>query len=78
MEEYVIKDYQAYLEEQEKEHSEEMMKEYISGLYYDLLDNIDIDRQNFGVPKDIVENWEAIDYIEEEIEKIIVNYYKGE
>lgn len=77
MEEYVIKDYQEFLEEKELEHNEETLSLYISYGTYDLKDNLELECENFCVPKDL-EGIEAQRYIEDEIEKIIINYYKGE
>lgn len=77
MEEYVIKDYQEFLEEEELEHNEETLNLYIGSLTYELKDNLELECENFCVPKDL-EGIEAQRYIEEEIEKIIINYYKGE
>lgn len=77
MEEYVIKDYQEFLEEKELEHNEETLSLYISYGTYELKDDLELECENFCVPKDL-EGIEAQRYIEGEIEKIIINYYKGE
>lgn len=73
MKDYIIKDYKNFLEENEMEDNNENMNTYISGLYYDLYDNIDVDRENFRVPKEL-DNLGVIKYIEQEIEKYIKEY----
>lgn len=75
MEDYVIKDYQEFLEEKELEHSEETLNLYIGYGTYELKDNLELECENFCVPKDL-EGIEAQHYIEGEIEKIIRKYYE--
>lgn len=76
MEKIVIEKYEEFLEEQEKKHSEETLKTYIAGLYYDLLDSIENEYDDFGIPTEL-DSMQAVEYVEGEIEKIIRNYYKG-
>ena len=61
---------------EEKKHSEETLKTYISWLYYDLLDSIENEYDNFGIPTEL-DSIQAVEYVEGEIEKMIRNYYKG-
>ena len=79
MKQIILIDYVFWRVENELfENTEETIKQYISGLYYDLCDNIDRERESFGVPKDL-DNVQAIEYIENEIEKMLVKeYIKGE
>ena len=77
VEKLVIKNYKEYLEEEELKHSEETLKTYISGLYYELLDNIDVECENFSVPSEL-DSIQAVEYVESEIERIIKDYYKRE
>ena len=74
VEKLVIKNYKEYLEEEELKHSEETLKTYISGLYYELLDNIDVECENFSVPSEL-DSIQAVEYVESEIERIIKKYY---
>lgn len=67
----VIKDYRKFLEENGLENTEISIDEYISGLYYDLLDNLELERENFGVPKDL-SRYAAEEYIEEKIKEILM------
>lgn len=71
MEEYVIENYYEFLEENDLKNTEVSIDEYISGLYYDLLDNLELERENFGVPKDL-SRYAAEEYIEEKIKEILM------
>ena len=71
MEEYVIKNYREFLEENELKNTIENIDLYISGLYYDIMDDLDLERENFGVPSDLTNN-SAEKYIEEKIKEILM------
>lgn len=75
MKEYVIKEFEEYLEEIEEEISEESIDNFIAYLTYELKDNLEVECENFCVPKDL-EGYEAQCYIEGEIEKILLDYLK--
>lgn len=71
MEEFIIKDYREFLEENELENTENNIDIYISGLYYELLNDIEINREDFKVPKDFTDNG-AIEYIERQIKNVLL------
>lgn len=71
MKEYMIKDYKKFLKEKELKNTIESIDLYIAAIYYELLDNLDIECKNFGIPKDL-EGFEAQKYIEEQIENILI------
>lgn len=71
MEDFIIKKYYDFLEEKGLKNTKENVDLYISAIYYDILDDLDIECGNFGVPKDL-EGFEAQKYIEEQIENILI------
>lgn len=71
LKEIIIKDCNDWLNEEELENNIENIKTYISGLYYELADDIDINREIFRVPKDLSDT-DSINYIENQIETILI------
>lgn len=67
----VIKDYREFLEENGIENTAENIDLYISGLYYDIMDNLALEYGEFGVPKEL-QGYEAEEYIEEKIKEILM------
>ena len=56
--------------------TKKVIDDFISSLHYDILDNIDIERLTFGID-DEVEDAEAVEMIENKIEKIINEFFRG-
>lgn len=76
LKEIIVKDCNDWINEEELENNIENIKTYISGLYYELADNIDIDREIFRAPKDLSDT-DSINYIESQIETILIENLKG-
>lgn len=70
LDEMIIKAYKEYLDGELLEDSNESMEQYVSTLYYDVLDDIEINKDLFGIDQ-AVEDVEAVKIIEEYIEKIL-------
>ena len=67
----ILIDYTFWRVEQELDHCKETIETYISGLFYEIQDNLELERENFQVPKELTDE-SAIKYIEGEIEKILI------
>ena len=76
LKEIIIKDCNKWLDEQQLSNNIKNIETYISGLYYDLADDIEVIRDDFFVPKDLTD-MSAIIYIENYIEKILKENMKG-
>ena len=76
LKEIIIKDCNKWLDEQQLSNNIKNIETYITGLYYDLADDIEIIRDDFIVPKDLTD-MSAIIYIENYIEKILKENMKG-
>ena len=66
----VIKAYKEYLDGELLEDSKENIELYISTLWYDLMDDIELNREIFGIDQ-AVEDYEAAEMIENIIEKVL-------
>lgn len=67
----VIKDYREFLEENGLENTTENIDLYITGLYYDIMDNLALEYGELEVPKEL-QGYEAEEYIEEKIKEILM------
>ena len=72
LEELIIKNYKEYLDNELLEDTFENIERYISTLYYELLDDIELNKDLFGIEQEM-EDYEAIDRIEKYIENILKN-----
>ena len=70
--EITIKNYMEYLDEEDLEDNIESINQYISTLWYDLIDEIEINKEMFGIDHEI-DDCEAGKMIEEKIKEILVN-----
>ena len=68
----VIKAYKEYLDGELLEDSKENIELYISTLWYDLMDDIELNREMFGINKDI-DDYDAAKMIENIIKEILIN-----
>ena len=66
----IIKSYKEYLEGELLEDSKENIELYISTLWYDLMDDIELNRETFGIDQ-AVEDYDAAKMIENLIEKVL-------
>ena len=66
----IIKSYKEYLEGELLEDSKENIELYISTLWYDLMDDIELNRETFGIDQ-AVEDYDAAKMIENVIEKVL-------
>ena len=73
--EYIIKMYEEYLDGEVLENSVENIEQYISTLYYDLLDDIELNKELFSIDKPIAD-CDAVKMIEEYIEKVLKTLIK--
>ena len=72
LKEITIKNYMEYLDEEDLEDNIESINQYISTLWYDLIDEIEINKEMFGIDNE-VDNCEAGKMIENMIKEILVN-----
>ena len=70
--ESIIKSYMEYIDGELLEDNYESIVQYVSTLNYDLLDDIEINKELFGIEQEI-EDCEAVKNIEDYIEKILKN-----
>ena len=68
----IIKSYKEYLEGELLEDSKENIELYISTLWYDLMDDIELNREIFGIDQS-VEAYDAAKMIENIIREILMN-----
>ena len=68
----VINAYEEYLDEELLEDSKENIELYISTLWYDLIDDIEINREMFRIDKNI-DDYDAAKMIEDIIKEILMN-----
>ena len=66
----VIESYMEYLKNELLEDSNENVEQYVSTLYYDILDDIVLNKELFGIEQEI-SDIEAVNLIEQYIEKIL-------
>lgn len=66
----VIESYMEYLKNELLEDSNENVEQYVSTLYYDILDDIVLNKELFGIEQEISDT-EAVNLIEQYIEKIL-------
>ena len=67
----VIKAYKEYLDVELLEDSKENIELYISTLWYDLMDDIELNREIFGIDQ-AVEDYDAVKMIEKIIEDVLI------
>lgn len=72
LKEITIKNYMEYLDEEDLEDNIESINQYISTLWYDLIDEIDINKEMFGIEPE-VDDCEAGEMIEDMIKEILLN-----
>ena len=72
LKEATIKNYLEYLEGETFEDSPENVDLYISTLWYDLIDDIEINREMFHIDKN-VDDYDAAKMIENMIKEILMN-----
>lgn len=70
--EMIIKAYKEYLDGELLEDSITSIEQYVSTLYYDLLDDIEINKALFGIDQSI-DDCDAVKMIEDYIEKVLKN-----
>ena len=68
----IIKSYKEYLDGELLEDSIKSIEQYVSTLYYDLLDDIEINKDLFGIDQSI-DDCDAVKMIEDYIEKVLKN-----
>ena len=67
-----IKNYMEYLDEEDLEDNIESIDQYISTLWYDLIDEIEINKEMFGIELE-VDDYEAGEMIENMTKEILLN-----
>ena len=72
LKEIIIKNYNEYLDGELLEDSVESIKQYVSTLWYDLIDDIELNREMFKINKDI-DDYDAAEIIENIIEEVLIN-----
>ena len=70
--EMIINTYKKYLDGELLEDSFESIEQYVSTLYYDLLDDIEMNRDLFGIDQSI-DDCDAVKIIEDYIEEVLKN-----
>ena len=70
--ESIIKSYMEYIDGELLEDNYESIVQYVSTLNYDLLDDIEINKELFGIPQSL-EDWLAVERIEDYIEYVLKN-----
>ena len=70
--EMIINAYKEYLDGELLEDSIESIEQYVSTLYYDLLDDIEINKDLFGIDQ-AIDDCDAVKMIEDYIEKVLKN-----
>ena len=68
----IIKSYKEYIEGELLEDSKENIELYISTLWYDLMDDIELNREMFGIDQ-AIEDYDAAKIIENRIREILIN-----
>ena len=68
----IIKSYKEYLDGELLEDSKENIELYISTLWYDLMDDIELNREMFGLDQ-AIEDYDAAKMIEKMIREILIN-----
>ena len=75
LKEVLISDFNVFYEINEEDLKEkdilEIIAIYVSGLYYDIIDNLEIERNNFGVSQELTTQ-EAVIEIEDLITKTLI------
>lgn len=66
----IIKSYKEYIDSELLEDSFSNIEQYVSTLYYDLLDDIEINRELFCIDQSI-SDCDSVKIIEEYIEKVL-------
>ena len=72
LKEATINNYLEYLEGEDLEDTPENVDLYISTLWYDLIDEIEINREMFRIDKNI-DDYDAAEMIEDIIKEILMN-----
>lgn len=72
LKELTIKNYMEYLDEEDLEDNIESINQYISTLWYDLIDEIEVNKEIFGIDHE-VDDCEAGNMIEDIIKEILLN-----
>ena len=72
LKELTINNYLEYLEGEDLEDTPENVDLYISTLWYDLIDEIEINREMFHIDKNI-DDYDAAEIIEDMIKEILIN-----
>ena len=72
LKEETIKAYLEYLEGEDLEDTPENIDLYISTLWYDLIDDIELNREMFNINKNI-DDYDAAKIIEDMIKEILMN-----
>lgn len=70
--EYVIKDYLQWLEENEFENTKENIELYISGLYYDIVDDMDLFESEYKELQEMVNIGDKTRFVENIIRNILI------
>lgn len=70
LDDMIIKAYEEYLDGELLEDSVVSIEQYVSTLYYDVLDDIELNKEMFGIDQG-VEDVDAVKLIEEYIEKTL-------
>lgn len=70
--EYVIKDYLQWLEENEFKNTKENIELYIVGLYYDIVDDMDLFETEYKELQNMVNIADKTDFIENIVRNILV------
>ena len=73
MQEIIKQAYSDFISENNLEDNGAAIDLFITSMYYEILDNLEIECENFCVPKEL-EGIQAQEYIEGEIRKIIQEY----
>ena len=72
LKELTIKNYMEYLDEEDLEDNIESRNQYISTLWYDLIDEIEVNKEIFRIDHE-VDDCEAGNMIEDIIKEILLN-----
>lgn len=70
--EYIVGDYLEWLEENGLENTEENIDNFISAIYYETIDNLELFESIYKEMQDMTQFGDKIEYIEDKIRNILL------
>lgn len=70
--EYIVGDYLEWLEENGLENTEENINNFISAIYYETVDNLELFESIYKEMQDMTQFGDKIEYIEDKIRNILL------